>query len=60
MMVAVTYQYHLPLRSMHCEAQQSLSCFAHDEKVADVNGVPRYVQFTMSTVLYSSQSFMVK
>ena len=33
---------------------------AHAEKVAELMGVPRYVQFTMSTVEYSSQSFMVK
>ena len=45
---------------MHWLAQQSLSCFAHAEKVAELMGVPRYVQFTMSTVEYSSQSFMVK
>ena len=31
-MVAVTYQYHLPLRSIHWLAQQSLSCLAQEEK----------------------------
>ncbi len=36
---------------MHWLAQQSLSCLAQAENVADVNGVPRYVQLTMSTVL---------
>ena len=35
---------------MHWLAQQSLSVLAHLENVLPVIGVPRYVQFTMSTV----------